>query len=76
MAVPVPDGEGEAPHGNDAAAALPPLPDRLQARATAPWLLVPDNKVVSIEHPCIVKDVDKALHTLGGEHQIKHVGDY
>lgn len=40
---------------------------------TAPSYDVPQARIVSIEHPCIVKDFDHALNSLGGEHQLRHV---
>ncbi|KAF2204448.1 hypothetical protein GQ43DRAFT_409564 [Delitschia confertaspora ATCC 74209] len=41
-------------------------PDRNKSK-TAPWLLVPAQSVMSVEHPCIIKDVDKGIKSLGGE---------
>jgi general transcription factor 3C polypeptide 5 (transcription factor C subunit 1) len=40
-------------------------PDNSVAEA-APWFRVPAKSVVSVEHPCIVKSVDKAISMLGG----------
>jgi general transcription factor 3C polypeptide 5 (transcription factor C subunit 1) len=34
---------------------------------------VPPERVVSIEHPCIVKTFDNGLKSFGGEPQLKHV---
>lgn len=42
--------------------------------ASAPWLHLPQDRVVAVEHPCIVTNVDKALKSLGGEHHVKNVG--
>lgn len=42
-------------------------------RSTAPTHHVPQERIVSIEHPCIVKNFDNGLKSLGGEPQIKHV---
>lgn len=39
----------------------------------APVLEVPDKRVVSVEHPCIVRNLDKALKSMGGEPRMKHV---
>ncbi|KAM5440285.1 tau 95 subunit of transcription factor TFIIIC [Microsporum canis] len=33
---------------------------------TAPWYPVPSQDIVCVEHPCIVKNVDKAIDTLQG----------
>lgn len=40
----------------------------------AEWLDLPQNRVIAIEHPCIVNDIDKGLKSLGGENLIKTVG--
>ncbi|KAF2090691.1 hypothetical protein K490DRAFT_7768, partial [Saccharata proteae CBS 121410] len=32
----------------------------------APWLYVPPYPVVSVEHPCIVKNIDNGIKSLGG----------
>jgi general transcription factor 3C polypeptide 5 (transcription factor C subunit 1) len=40
----------------------------------ANWLTVSSDRVVTVEHPSIVRDIDKGLLSLGGEHHIKHVG--
>lgn len=40
----------------------------------AEWLTVSSDRVVTVEHPSIIKDIDKGLQSLGGEHHIKHVG--
>lgn len=37
-----------------------------QADSSSPALLVPPDAVVSIEHPCIVKNVDNGIKSLGG----------
>ena len=41
----------------------------------APTYHVPQERIVSVEHPCIVKNFDNGLKSLGGEHQLKHVSD-
>ena len=45
-----------------------------QPAKTAKALQVPSDRIVSIEHPCIVKNVDKGVKSLGGEAQVKNVG--
>lgn len=35
---------------------------------------VPDARIVSVEHPCLVKNVDQGIKSLGGERHIQHVG--
>lgn len=32
----------------------------------APWLSVPNGKTISVEHPCIIKNIDKAVDMIGG----------
>lgn len=41
--------------------------------STAPIYNVPQERVVSIEHPCIVRNFDNGIKSLGGEPQMKHV---
>ncbi|KAF4556614.1 Tau95 Triple barrel domain-containing protein [Elsinoe fawcettii] len=36
-------------------------------------LTVPHDRIVSIEHPCIIRDIDRAVKVLGGEHHIKKI---
>lgn len=33
---------------------------------SAPWYTVPPQDIVSVEHPCVVKNIDKAIDTLQG----------
>lgn len=40
----------------------------------APTYEVPQQRVVGIEHPCVIQNFDNAVKSLGGEPQIKHVG--
>lgn len=40
------------------------------ADSSAPWLQVPTVPVLSIEHPCIVRNADRAIHMLGGPEEI------
>jgi general transcription factor 3C polypeptide 5 (transcription factor C subunit 1) len=42
---------------------------------SAPSYDVPQERIVSIEHPCIVKNFNNGFQSLGGEHQLKHVSD-
>ncbi|KAI5270435.1 hypothetical protein E4T47_06260 [Aureobasidium subglaciale] len=39
----------------------------------ADWLNVSSDRVVTVEHPSIIRDIDKGLQSLGGEHHIKHL---
>ncbi|EXJ93626.1 hypothetical protein A1O1_02018 [Capronia coronata CBS 617.96] len=38
--------------------------------STAPWYPVPNTPIISVEHPCIVRNVDKAVEMLGGPKEI------
>ncbi|KAH9837409.1 RNA polymerase III transcription factor (TF)IIIC subunit [Teratosphaeria destructans] len=42
------------------------------ARPTAPTYSVPNKRIVSIEHPCIIKNFDNGFKSLGGEPMLKH----
>jgi general transcription factor 3C polypeptide 5 (transcription factor C subunit 1) len=40
----------------------------------ADWLPMSSDRVVTtVEHPSIVRNIDKGLQSLGGEHHMKHV---
>ena len=39
----------------------------------APWYNVPTQSIVSVEHPFIIRDVDKGLATLGNESKLEEV---
>lgn len=54
----------------------PALPQGSNTLADVPLadiLPIPPNRIISIEHPCIVRNLDKGLTSLGGEPRIKHV---
>ncbi|KAK7555190.1 RNA polymerase III transcription factor IIIC subunit-domain-containing protein [Phyllosticta citricarpa] len=56
-------------YDSDGDAALQPTPSAAHhgpADASAPALAVPRDHVVSLEHPCIVKNIDNGLKSLGG----------
>ncbi|KAJ4377589.1 tau 95 subunit of transcription factor TFIIIC [Neocucurbitaria cava] len=40
---------------------------------TAPWLPIPSRALSSVEHPCIVKNVDKGITSLGGPVRLSKV---
>lgn len=42
----------------------------MEKDSSAPWLQVSTVPVLSIEHPCIVQNVDRAIHMLGGPEEI------
>lgn len=43
-------------------------------REHAPWLQVPARSVAVVEHPCVVKNLDKGLVSLGGPVKLSKVG--
>lgn len=47
--------------------------DGLKNSWTAPFYTVPSRQLVSVEHPAIVRNVDKAIETLQGDAGIKSV---
>lgn len=44
-----------------------------QRSSYAPWYNVPEQPIVSVEHPFIIKDVDKGLATLGSPSKLEEV---
>lgn len=44
-----------------------------QKRSYAPWYTIPKQPIASVEHPFIIKDVDKGLATLGSPRQLQEV---
>ncbi|PUU75057.1 RNA polymerase III transcription factor IIIC subunit-domain-containing protein [Tuber borchii] len=62
----------------------PPRPQPLPQASTAPhqsrggyapWHTIPPQKIISIEHPAIIKNVDKAIETLGGAKALKKLSE-
>ncbi|EMC93914.1 hypothetical protein BAUCODRAFT_141325 [Baudoinia panamericana UAMH 10762] len=47
--------------------------DEQSVPQVAPTYSVPSSMIVSIEHPCIVRNFHNGIKSLGGEAQIKHV---
>jgi general transcription factor 3C polypeptide 5 (transcription factor C subunit 1) len=39
----------------------------------APTLQFPDTKVVALEHPCIIRNIDRGVKSLGGSNRIEEV---
>lgn len=44
-----------------------------QRGETVDLLQIPSQRIVSIEHPCIIRDIDKGVKSLGGETQVRNV---
>jgi general transcription factor 3C polypeptide 5 (transcription factor C subunit 1) len=43
----------------------------------APWLPIPSRAISAVEHPCIVKNIDKGILSLGGPvklSKVRHIG--
>lgn len=47
--------------------------DDQRGSRTAPFYTVPSRRLVSVEHPAVVRNVDKAIETLQGDTGIKTV---
>ena len=55
---------------------MDPLDTPLErSSARAPTYNVPQDRLVSIEHPCIIRNLDNGIKSLGGEAQMKHVAE-
>jgi general transcription factor 3C polypeptide 5 (transcription factor C subunit 1) len=39
----------------------------------APWLPVPSRAISAVEHPCIIKNLDKGITSLGGPVKLSKV---
>lgn len=46
-----------------------------RANGAAAWHTVPQRAIVSVEHPCIIKNIDKGLRTLGADTYIHKVSN-
>lgn len=51
---------------------LPPSDDRGDDQL-APWLPIPSRAISVVEHPCIVKNIDKGISSLGGPVKLSKV---
>ena len=59
-------------HENDVAHSLNGI-HITKPNSYAPWCTIPDTQIVSVEHPYIVRNIDKGLDYLGGPRGIKEV---
>lgn len=41
----------------------------------APWLSIPSRAISVVEHPCIIKNVDKGISSLGGPNKLSKVSN-
>lgn len=48
----------------------------VSSTGSAPKYLVPDQRIVSVEHPGIVENIDKAVESLGGEAELSRVRSF
>lgn len=46
----------------------------LSSSTYAPWYNVPSKPIVSVEHPFIIKNINKGIESLGGPHKLQRVG--
>ncbi|KAF2703424.1 transcription factor tfiiic complex a box associated subunit sfc1 [Pleomassaria siparia CBS 279.74] len=46
------------------------LPSQADGSELAPWLSIPSRAISVVEHPCIVKNVDKGIASLGGAQKL------
>ena len=64
----------------DQAHGITTMPGNLQTSplvpsSHAPWYSVPETKLVSIEHPYIIKNIDRGIASLGGFEKLNIVRD-
>lgn len=45
----------------------------LASKNIAPWYPVPSRQIVSVEHPCIINNLDNGLKMLGGDKPLGEV---
>lgn len=48
-------------------------PAQMSSTEYARWYTVPNKHFVSIEHPFIIKNVDKGIETMGGVNKLQEV---
>lgn len=48
--------------------------DTMNDHQTAPWLPIPSRAISAVEHPCIIKNIDKGIASLGGPARLSKVG--
>ena len=46
------------------------------AQQTAPWLQIPSRAISVVEHPCLIKNIDKGIVSLGGPVKLSKVGTH
>jgi hypothetical protein len=44
-------------------------------RQSAPSIAISQEPVICVEHPCIIKNLDRGIKSLGGEYAINRVSD-
>lgn len=44
--------------------------------ASPDTLILPEDNIQVVEHPCIVQNLDRAIKSLGGQHLIESVSGY
>lgn len=51
------------------------LKETSNGKSIAPFIPIPQDAVVCVEHPCIIKNLDRGIRSLGGEYGINKVSD-
>ena len=46
----------------------------LPSASYAPWYDVPSRSFISVEHPFIIKDIERGINSLGGPDNLEEVG--
>ena len=41
---------------------------------SSPWIPIPDRRIICIEHPAIIQNLQSGINTLGGEEALSKVG--
>jgi hypothetical protein len=68
-AFPGDDGPHHSPTMNNEHEAVTPGDEQQHA----PWLPIPARSISAVEHPCIVKNIDKGIVSLGGPVKLSKV---
>ncbi len=48
-------------------------PSKVKSSRFAPWYEMPDQLVVNVEHPYIIKNIGRGIESLGGEAKVQKV---
>jgi general transcription factor 3C polypeptide 5 (transcription factor C subunit 1) len=45
-------------------------------KPVAPFIPISQDPIICVEHPCIIKNLERGIKSLGGEYGINKVSDY